>query len=63
MTRVEFGFLPVRLAMSAGDVTVETRADFDKIIAGHREWDGVEGDWIYVSARLGAPAAELRLAQ
>jgi hypothetical protein len=46
-TRFEFGFLPQRLDMSVGDIAIETRADFDKIIDGHREWEGVEGDWIY----------------
>jgi hypothetical protein len=47
MTRFEFGFLPLRLGISVGDITIETRTDFDEIAADLAEWGGIDGDWIY----------------
>jgi len=38
------------------------RADFDEVIAGYREWDGVEGDWIYAPPQrlLTSPGRQIR---
>jgi hypothetical protein len=43
----EFGFYPERLSLKVGDVSIDARLDFDEKIAGHKNWAGVEKDWIY----------------
>ncbi len=43
----EFGFYPEKLSLKVGNVSIDARADFDEIIAGHKNWEGVEKEWIY----------------
>jgi len=37
----------MRLSLRSGDISVETRADFDETAVDFENWEGIEGDWIY----------------
>jgi hypothetical protein len=47
----DFGFYPAILSLKSGDVSIETRSDFDEATSDYKNWDGVENDWIYAEGR------------
>lgn len=52
--RMDFGFYPHELEISAGPVTVRTSSDLEQIVGQVLGSEGVENDWIY------APPQEVR---
>jgi hypothetical protein len=52
ITRADFGFLPLRLTLTGGGISIETRADFDETISDLEKGEGIEGDWLYAPPQL-----------
>lgn len=48
---LSFGYLPLRLSLQAGPITITTLPSFADTVLGIVQNDGVEGSWIYAPAR------------
>src|SRR5947208_2038612 len=44
---MNFGFYPLPLDLTAGDVTIKTLDDLDSKVAALRDSEGIEGDWCH----------------